>query len=113
MSSLPREARQFSLRGRLPALPYRIETQYENPGIETKTRSARTQIMAGSNVHTVDAVCGQLSGTRHSFMNTLKLIWLTVIQLVRQAWLLPREATVAVRQWRRQAVLNKGEAERL
>ena len=46
-------------------------------------------------------------------MNTLKVIWLTVVELVKQAWLLPGKATVAVRQRRRQAVLNENEAERL
>ena len=47
------------------------------------------------------------------FMNTLKLIWLTLVQLVKQGWLLPQKATIAVRQRRRQAVLNEHEAERL
>jgi len=46
-------------------------------------------------------------------MNALKLIWLTIVQLAKQAWSLPRKATVAVRQRRHQTVLDENEAERL
>jgi len=46
-------------------------------------------------------------------MHTLKLICLTIIQLARQAWLLPQSVAKAVTQRRRQTVLNEHEAERL
>jgi hypothetical protein len=46
-------------------------------------------------------------------MNTLKIICLTIIQLVKQAWLLPQAAVTAVRQRRRQVVLNEHELDRL
>jgi len=46
-------------------------------------------------------------------MNLLKLICLTIIQLVKQAWLLPQSIVYAVRQRRRQVVRNELEAERL
>ena len=46
-------------------------------------------------------------------MHTLKLICLTIIQLVKQAWLLPQSVVNAVKQRRRQIVLNELEAERL
>jgi hypothetical protein len=46
-------------------------------------------------------------------MYILKLICLTIIQLVKQAWLLPQTFVNAVKQKRRQAVRNELEAERL
>ena len=46
-------------------------------------------------------------------MRTLKLICLTIIHLVKQAWLLPQSVVIAVQQRRRQNVLNDLEAERL
>jgi hypothetical protein len=46
-------------------------------------------------------------------MNTLKLICLTIIQLVKQACLLPQTIANAVKQRRRQVVLNAHEVERL
>ncbi len=46
-------------------------------------------------------------------MHTLKLICLTIIQLVKQAWLLPQSVAHAVRQRRQQVVRNELEAERL
>ena len=46
-------------------------------------------------------------------MHTLKLICLTIIQLVKQAWLLPQSVVIAVQQRRRQNVRNDLEAERL
>ena len=46
-------------------------------------------------------------------MNTLKLICLTIIQLVKQAWFLPQSFAIAAKQRRRQTVLNELEAERL
>ena len=45
-------------------------------------------------------------------MHTLKLISLTIIQLVKQAWLLPQSVAIAVKQRRRQIVLNRLDAER-
>jgi len=45
-------------------------------------------------------------------MHTLKLICLTIIQLVKQAWLLPQSVAIAVKQRRRQIVLNGLDAER-
>ena len=46
-------------------------------------------------------------------MHTLKLICLNFLQLVKQAWLLPQSVANAVKQRRRQIVLNELEAERL
>jgi hypothetical protein len=46
-------------------------------------------------------------------MNILKLICLTIIQLVKQAWLLPQSIVNAVHQRQRRIVLNELEAERL
>jgi hypothetical protein len=46
-------------------------------------------------------------------MNTLKLICLTIIQLVKQAWLLPQSVANAVKQRRLLVVRNELEAERL
>ncbi len=46
-------------------------------------------------------------------MNTLKLLFLTVIQLVKQTWFLPQTIANAVKQRRRQAVRNDHEIERL
>lgn len=46
-------------------------------------------------------------------MHTLKLICLTIMQLVKQTWLLPQSVGIAIRQRRRQIVLDELEAERL
>ncbi|MFZ1072414.1 MAG: hypothetical protein WAO21_03160 [Verrucomicrobiia bacterium] len=46
-------------------------------------------------------------------MNTLKLICLTIIQLVKQAWLLPQSIANAAKQRRLLVVRNELEAERL
>ena len=46
-------------------------------------------------------------------MNTLRRLCATLIQLVKQAWLLPRTIANAAEQRRRQVVLNEHEAERL
>ncbi len=46
-------------------------------------------------------------------MNTLKLIGLTVIQLVKQAWSFPQTVAMALKQRRRQVVLNEFELDRL
>jgi len=46
-------------------------------------------------------------------MHTLKLICLTIIHLVKQAWLLPRSLANAGKQRRRRVVLDELEAERL
>ena len=46
-------------------------------------------------------------------MNTLNLIYLTIVQLARQAWFLPQSVANAVKQRQRLAVQNELEAERL
>ena len=46
-------------------------------------------------------------------MHTLKLICLTLMQLAKQAWLLPQSVAKALKQRRQQVVLNEHEAERL
>lgn len=48
-----------------------------------------------------------------SFVNTLKVIYLTVMLLMKQAWMLPQTIVNSVRQRRRQVVRNEHEAERL
>jgi len=50
---------------------------------------------------------------KHHPMRILQIICLTVFQLVKQAWLLPKTVADAVRQRRRQVVLNELEVERL
>ena len=45
--------------------------------------------------------------------NTLKLIFLTIIQVVKQAWFLPQSFAIAAKQRRRQIVLDELEVERL
>ena len=46
-------------------------------------------------------------------MRTLKLICLTLMQLVKQVWLLPQSIMVAVQQRRQRIVKNEFEVERL
>ena len=46
-------------------------------------------------------------------MNTLKLICLTIMQLAKQAWLLPQTVAHAVKQRRQTVILNELEVERL
>ena len=46
-------------------------------------------------------------------MQTLKLIWLTIIQLVKQAWSLPQSVSLAAKERRRQIVRDELETERL
>ena len=46
-------------------------------------------------------------------MYILKLIGMTIIQMIKQVWLLPQSITDAVKQRRQQAVRNELEAERL
>jgi hypothetical protein len=46
-------------------------------------------------------------------MNTFKLIYLTIIHLLKQVWLLPQTIANAIRQRRQQVVLNELEVERL
>ena len=46
-------------------------------------------------------------------MRTLKLIYLTILQLVKQAWLLPQSIANAVKQRQARIVWNELEAERL
>ena len=46
-------------------------------------------------------------------MNTLKHIYLALVQRVKQAWVLPQTIDNAVKQRRRQTVLDEREIERL
>lgn len=46
-------------------------------------------------------------------MKTVKFVWLTVVQMVRRACLVPRKILNAGKQRQRQAILNQREAERL
>jgi hypothetical protein len=46
-------------------------------------------------------------------MNPLKHFCLTLIQLVKQTWLLPQTVATAFRQRRQQVVRNEHEAERI
>ena len=46
-------------------------------------------------------------------MKTLKLVWLTFIQLVKQVCLIPKTIARLIREKRQQAILDKREAERL
>ena len=46
-------------------------------------------------------------------MYILKLICMTIIQLIKQVWLLPQTVVDAIKQRRQQVVRNELEAERL
>jgi hypothetical protein len=46
-------------------------------------------------------------------MHTLKLIYVTILQLFKQVWFLPQSVANAVQQRRRQVAWNEHEAERL
>ena len=46
-------------------------------------------------------------------MNILKLICMTIIQAIKQAWFLPQSFVEAIKQRRRLAIQNKLEVERL
>jgi hypothetical protein len=46
-------------------------------------------------------------------VNTLKIIYLSIIQLLKAAWSLPQSFVNVVAQRRKQIVLNELEAERL
>ena len=46
-------------------------------------------------------------------MHTLKLICLTIVNLVKQAWLLPQTVTLALEQRRRKLARQEFETERL
>jgi len=48
-----------------------------------------------------------------NFMYTLKLICLTIVNLVKQAWLLPQTVTLALDQRRRKLARQGFETERL
>lgn len=50
---------------------------------------------------------------KHRLMKTLKLICMTIIQLIKQACQLPQSIVNAVEQRQQRAVRNKLEAERL
>jgi hypothetical protein len=47
------------------------------------------------------------------FMYTLKLICLTIVNLLKQAWLLPQTVTIAIQQRRQQLARHQSETERL
>jgi hypothetical protein len=69
--------------------------------------------MAASDLQRVAAIGGDLRENGGTNMNTLKLICLTIIQLVKHACFLPQAALNTVRQRRRRDVLNEREVERL
>jgi hypothetical protein len=46
-------------------------------------------------------------------MHTIKLICLTIVELVKQAWLLPHTIALAVHQRQRQLTRRQSEVERL
>jgi hypothetical protein len=46
-------------------------------------------------------------------MHAFKVIFLTIVNLVKQAWLLPQEAALAFQQRRRQPTRHQLELERL
>jgi hypothetical protein len=54
-----------------------------------------------------------LSLDETNFMYTLKLICLTIVNLVKQAWLLPQTITLALQQRRRKLARQEFETERL
>ena len=46
-------------------------------------------------------------------MRLLKIIYLTIVQLLKEAWLLPQSIALCIRQRRQRTVRNGAEAERL
>jgi hypothetical protein len=46
-------------------------------------------------------------------MNLLMIIYLTIVQLVRQAWALPQTVLLALTHKRRATIVNEHEVERL
>lgn len=46
-------------------------------------------------------------------IHLLKLVCLTIIELVKQAWSLPRLAATGIRNWRREVKVDEREAERI
>ncbi|HZL43999.1 MAG TPA: hypothetical protein VFD66_12060 [Verrucomicrobiae bacterium] len=46
-------------------------------------------------------------------MYLLKLVWLSIVQLIKQAWLFPQSIATTLRLRRRQVALNALEVERL
>jgi hypothetical protein len=54
-----------------------------------------------------------LGSDETNFMYTLKLICLTIVNLVKQAWLLPQTITLALQQRRRKLARQEFEMERL
>jgi hypothetical protein len=48
-----------------------------------------------------------------SFIHFLKVVGLTIIELVKQAWSVPRVVAANIRNWRREVKLDETEAERL
>ena len=48
-----------------------------------------------------------------NFMYTIKLICLTIVNLVKQVWMLPQTLALSLEQRRRQVTLQQSEAERL
>jgi hypothetical protein len=113
MSPLSRQAGQFPLCGRLPKVSHGIEAEYQTAGIEAQARSARAKILGDSILHAAGAIGRRVNRAESRYMNKLKLIWLTFVQLVGQVWSLPRQATAAIKQKRRQNVRDENEAERL
>jgi hypothetical protein len=54
-----------------------------------------------------------IGGSRETKVNMLKLIGLTFIQLVKQAWLLPQNISGAVKERQQRNIMRELEAERL
>ena len=69
--------------------------------------------MADSVIQPTAAIGGGLRDPLHPIMNLLKLICLTIFQVIKQAWSLPRAIASNVKQRRQQTVVNEHEAERL
>jgi hypothetical protein len=54
-----------------------------------------------------------LGSDETAFMYTLKLICLTIVNLIKQAWLLPQTVPLALQQRRRKLARQQFETERL
>jgi len=54
-----------------------------------------------------------VASDKTNFMNKLKLICLTIVYLVKQAWLLPQTVPLALQQRRRKLARQQFETERL
>jgi hypothetical protein len=92
-------------------LSRRTKTQHAPDDFGHKKRFVKTENVGGPPFFPHRALYRELK-TR-TCMNTLKFIFLAIVQFAKQIWLLPRSIAMAARQKRQWIARNKLEAERL